>query len=208
MPESLQGSFFDADKLGKKIAPRNVGETTIKNDDLDMDHGAKQFVSIDTATALIAQLISYKAEYGHNAFLKQIHVGVKNLKKDSEYKLRFFAASADGKPGEELSDAAIIGKSPRYVFHPDSNNNYTSAAIDLIQYGIPFPETGIFVALELMYFKENEMTMDFSGTSETVINPFFMVTGKANENTWEFHAGKWVQLQRANEIAMKLSLTK
>lgn len=194
--------------LGKEIAgPIKTREKEIKNDNLDLKKGAKTFASIDSLTLLIAQYIPYSPEFQSTGYLKKIQVSIKNMKKESDYKIRFFAADANGKPAGELVNEDIIGKSFRYSSGAKVPSDFISKPIDLTKYKIAFPKDGIFVALELMYFKENELITSEFGPAQTIINPFFMITDTASDKIWEFHSGEWVQVQSANEIAMKLTLT-
>ncbi len=189
------------------LTPNRKLKKYIENDDF-LTKNNKQFFSTDSITQLVAQYLPFLPEYENQMFLKDIQFAIQSDFKILSYKVRFFEAGIDGKPGAELLNEAIFGTTmARCYFDPKYKNalKYSvNEKINLKKNRIVFPKNGLFIALELPFSSENDCHCRKNGSS--IINPLVMITPIKNDAIWEFHFGEWRKIKDSKEVAFRLTL--
>ena len=154
-----------------------------------------KFLSFNS-TCLIAEYIPYDNFFDSTTpFLKSIKIDLMSTDK-AIYKIRFFKSDSMGNPSEEIEQEEIIcsiekttsgTSNPTIIKFKDDLQT-----IDLLKYKIPFPKTGLFVAVEIMKIDQNQSILkDGNNNQIEMLNPSLKIGIQLNQNVWRFENSKW-----------------
>jgi hypothetical protein len=180
--------------------------------DFDVNSGKRiKFVSFNN-TCLLAEFIPFDKVFGSTApFLKSIKIDLMSTDK-AIYKIRFFKADSLGNPSEEIGQEEIIGSMEKTTLTTIDSKGVKIKkdlqALDLSGNKIPFPETGLFVAVEIMKIEENESFLkDRNSNKIEMLNPSLKIDNEHNPNVWRFENSKWTHQTDLGEFGINLILT-
>mgnify|MGYP000353785577 CR=1 FL=1 len=127
-----------------------------------------------------------------NAQLKIVKIHTKATVSEARFQIRIYGVGADNQPGDLLHDDNIFGIAKK-------GNKVT--VVDLSEYHIAIPETGIFIAVEWLVIDEN-IYYDKGRNVETrekvkysAYDPLVgIVVSEVNPNSWIYENGMWSQV--------------
>ncbi len=165
-------------KFKKKdcFVPYSSGLT--KNDSYWLPHRPKE-------PSIEAVFFPFNQNYLSPVRIKEVSLFVKSWALPSTFRLRFFSASEDQEPYEDLIHENIIITASR---------KEQLLKIDLEPYNLLFPEEGIFVGFELLIHSDNESLAE-TPDGETVVlqSPFlnYIETRESDYHYWLYTKGGW-----------------
>src|SRR5690606_36662864 len=145
-------------------------------------------------------------------FLKELELYTESHTNNMKLSLRFSAIDDDGNPGRELFDSLVICR-------VDRGRGITK--VDLVPYGIRFPENGLFVAVSWLIIPQNVKTWyDRRPMQFKDYDPGIGAMPSASNSSWQYLLGRWKPVEKfeANfpirayrgkfpELAMRLTLS-
>lgn len=164
-----------------------------------------------------ANFYPYKPEYATAPYLKAIKVISETEHKGASFNVRLYNVGENGEPGDFLYDENII------CYPKKGKRTHT---VDLSKLNIPFPENGIFIAVEWLVIDQNRYEVTIKSNYDTSGNitkpkyekgnaytPIFLITYADEEIIpWLYADGKWLKSKKSvpkslGGIAMELILT-
>ncbi|WP_177761711.1 carboxypeptidase-like regulatory domain-containing protein [Flavobacterium sp. I3-2] len=133
------------------------------------------------------------------SYLNKVEVFIRSNVANATFKLRFFKANLDGTPGEDLLIEPL-------VVHPVRDNRKNT--INLLEYKIKMPETGVFVGIEWLLTENNRIKLTAFYKGEEAIADYRyapdLVCNQVEEsNAYRYVAGEW---KKNNEFIKKTEL--
>lgn len=160
---------------------------------------------------IIAQYVPFSSEMIQTPFLNKLEFGINLTKKDIVYKIRFFNVDKNLQPSTELISKEItqVFKKSAYL---DSNGDYVykevNNQVDLSNYKIKIPTTGLFISIEVLQFENmTKKTKDKNGKEHksNLIN--LLVEKDENIIQYIYQNSRWNKDESESKIIMKISLT-
>lgn len=116
--------------------------------------------AFDNGPRIDVKFFPYQAEYKKTPYLKRVTVYTDSRIEDATVKLHFYKVDANGYPGDELLQKALI---------VTVKNGTKINKIDLSDFGLVMPKNGLFVGFEKLMIEKNKK-------EKTVINPVTKAT--------------------------------
>jgi len=156
-----------------------------------------------SSTKLLAKYIPYQEEFNDRKFLKKIKIGLVSKSKSSIYKIRFFETDLDGKPGKEIYNSEINDEI--FVGFNNIMNFEFSKEINILNKKIIFPKNGLFVVIEICYFRNNMENLIYEGKTHKILNPNIISYNNQSQNLFEYKNGEWIKSEK--NFSINLTLT-
>jgi hypothetical protein len=169
----------------------------------------------DYTPYVVTRYFPYQTDYKKTPFIKLIMPYCKSDIADAKFKVRVYSSDKNGLPGDEILKNNIIITVKKGSSKP---------VINLSEYNLVFPESGIFIGFEFMFLESNRY--DYTSTdsktkqklNSTSIEPAFgtISTESDLKQSLKNINGKWAKLSfgypfkdRKNRdlLAMELTLT-
>ncbi len=136
-----------------------------------------------------AKFFEPKPEYSDFPFVKQIRILTRSAIRSAKFNVRLLAANENGEPGDEILNQNLIAT---------ARLGKRSVTIDLTQWNIQFPTSGLFVALEWLIIDDNKYEYTYTIRGEKGKHKgiwyepkFIMYQNPSESNTWGYHGGTW-----------------
>jgi hypothetical protein len=169
----------------------------------------------DYTPYVVARYFPYQTEYEKTPFIKSIMPYCKSNIVDAKFKVRVYSRDKNGLPSDEILKNNIIITVKKGSSKP---------VINLSEYNLVFPESGIFIGFEFMFLESNRYnyTTTDSKTKQklkrTSIEPAFGTISSESDlnHSLKNKNGKWAKLSfgypfkdRKNRdlLAIELTLT-
>lgn len=169
----------------------------------------------DYTPYVVTRYFPYQTDYEKTPFIKSIMPYCKSYIADAKFKIRIYSSDKNGLPGDEILKKNIIITVKKGSSKP---------VINLSEYNLVFPESGIFIGFEFMFLESNryDYTTTDSKTKQklnrTSIEPAFgtISTESDLKQSLKNINGKWAKLSfgypfkdRKNRdlLAVELTLT-
>lgn len=169
----------------------------------------------DYTPYVVTRYFPYQTDYEKTPFIKSIMPYCKSDIADAKFKVRVYSSDKNGLPGDEILKNNIIITVKKGSSKP---------VINLSEYNLVFPESGIFIGFEFMFLESNkyDYTTTDSKTKQklnrTSIEPAFgtISTESDLKQSLKNINGKWAKLSfgypfkdRKNRdlLAVELTLT-
>ena len=133
------------------------------------------------------RIFHYSPEYSQTPFIKEIRVLTKSKIVGAKFNLRLLSASDSGTTDEDLLTENLIVEVPKGT---------NKSSIDILQYRLQFPPSGICIALEWLIIDDNiyysRSKSSDSGERKSRFEPKFglLELGDAS-NSWTYIGGNW-----------------
>jgi hypothetical protein len=152
----------------------------------------KGAITNDTTPRIIGMYFPYKSNYYNYPYVKSILIYTSD-EKHRKFNIRIYGFDTiSHKPTKELiaknilvkSNISLLGK-PKYV------------EVNLIDYSIKIPESGIFIGIEWLILPENKFRIDYTNLDSkkkfwrTHYGPHLGATIDSVNFTWNYLKGKW-----------------
>jgi len=133
------------------------------------------------------RIFHYSPEYSQTPFIKEIRVLTKSKINGAKFNLRLLNVSDAGAPEEDLLTENLIIEIPK-------GTNKTS--VDISQYRLQLPPSGICIALEWLIIDENiyysRSKSSDSGERKSRFEPKFgLLELGVESNSWTYLGGSW-----------------
>ena len=154
---------------------------------------------------IVTKFIDYKQEFYTTPFIKQLKILTSCVSRDSViFNLRLLTLDQDSVPNIDLLGKNLIIKAKRGI------NQFTT--IDLNQYSLTFPKTGLIIAVEWLILDQNKTISRFG---VKYYPDFGSITRDGDRKTWNYNGGKWTkvsllppaQKHKYAELAAEVTLT-
>lgn len=176
----------------------------------DISLNLKNKFSITKSPAIVAQYLPYSIEMQDTPFISKLEFGINLSDEDVAYKIRFFNVDENLKPSTELFSEEIncVFKSNITVNGALFKKNETSNQVDLSDYKIKVPKSGVFVSIEVLDLEnKTEKIRDING-KEFEINILRLLVYKDDSITqYRYQNNSWVKDESDHKIAMNIALT-
>lgn len=195
-----------------RVLPRSSNEKLVLN-----KLRKKQVNSFfkSTKPSIVARYFPFSTNYVATRFIKDIRLFTKSDVPAAAFKVRLFLPDSKGEPGEDMLWEAIM---------VDAKKGKNILRIDLSEYSLSFPSTGLFVGVEWLMIDRNKKDFVYNemSTSSTVntysYDPQFgSVRRTVFPDTWSYSGGNWHKVVAVNmddgitkmyfELAVELTLT-
>lgn len=155
---------------------RTLGDDfNIRNGDLTYGSHGKPW--------MLARKFTKPADLEGMPLLKKLRLYTDCHNNNMKLSLRFFEVGTDGKPGKELTNKLVI-------FRVDRGRENT--IIDLLPYGIRFPENGLFVAISWLIIDQNvKKWYDRRPMQFRDYDPGIGAMPSEDNSTWQYMLGQW-----------------
>lgn len=154
---------------------------------------------------IVARYFQKRPDYNHYHFVKSAGVIVRNRAWSAKFKLRLLEVGEDGKPAADLIENGVLVKVRR---------GKRIVKVDLEEYGVVFPDNGIFVAIETLMIDDNRNNFTYTepGRRKKIVRsyfePNFGIFYDDSCNTHMFFSDGWVeQNSKIFDLAVELVLT-
>lgn len=159
--------------------------------------------AFDNGPRMDAKYFPYYPEYKKTRWIKKAVIVTDSRIDDATIKLHFYSVDENGYPGEELlsKDYIVIIK-----------KGITKSEIDLSDFNLEMPKTGLFVVFEKLLIKKNkvEKTIKDFNTNTTKIQttyaPLVLYNAVERDFLYSFSGGRW--LKRTKEEINPFSVSK
>lgn len=144
--------------------------------------------AFDNGPRIDVKYFPYNSAYQKTKYIKRIVLNTDSRIEDATVKIRFYQVDANGFPGEEMLKKDLIVS----VKNGTRNNK-----IDLSDYNLVMPKTGLFVGFEKLMIEKNkkEKIITDQNTKTTQIQkiyyPFILYNYVEREALFNFSGGKW-----------------
>lgn len=159
--------------------------------------------AFDKGPRLDAKFFPYLPEYHKTKWIQKVTILTDSRIDNSTIKLHLYEVGENGYPGKELLAKDFIISIERGI-HENK--------IDLSEFNLEMPETGIFVAFERLIIERNKLEKKItdynSNITKTVItySPLVLYNPVERDFVFSFSGGRWIKQTR--EELNKISTTK
>jgi len=157
-----------------------------KQEEIGNERGIHQ--AFDNGPKMDIRFFPYLTDYKKTRYLNRISLLTDSKIDSATVKIHLYAADQNGHPGKELNPQELILMVKKGVF----KNRLTVS-----DFAIPFPETGLFVAVEKMMVRSNQWVRErFDPNSKQNItlieyHPFVLYNRVDKERSWLYVGGEW-----------------
>mgnify|MGYP006162411525 FL=1 len=144
--------------------------------------------AFDNGPRIDVKFFPYSSEYKKTPYLKRVTVYTDSRIEDATVKLHFYKVDTNGYPGDELLQKELIVK---------VKNGTKINKIDLSDFGLVMPKSGLFVGFEKLMIEKNkkEKTVINPVTKEAQIQrtyyPLMLYNYVERDFLFTFSGGKW-----------------
>ncbi len=159
--------------------------------------------AFDNGPRMDAKYFPYYPEYKKTRWIKKAVIVTDSRIDDATIKLHFYSVDENGYPGEELLSKDYIVTIKKGI---------TKSEIDLSDFNLEMPKTGLFVVFEKLLIKKNkvEKTIKDFNTNTTKIQttyaPLVLYNAVERDFLYSFSGGRW--LKRTKEEINPFSVSK
>lgn len=154
---------------------------------------------------IVARYFQKRPGHNHYHFVKSAGVLVRNRARSAKFKLRLLDVGEDGKPAADLIENGVLVKIRR---------GKRVVKVDLEEYGVVFPDNGIFVAVETLMIDDNRNDFTYTEPGRrkkkviSYFEPNFAIFYDDSCYTHMFFSDGWVeQNSKIFDLAVELVLT-
>lgn len=167
--------------MAKPMKDRTLGDDfNVRNSDLTFGSHGKPW--------MLARKFAKPADMEGLPLLKKLRLYTDCHNNNMKLSLRFFEVGTDGKPGRELASKLVI-------FRVDRGRENTE--IDLLRYGIRFPENGLFVAVSWMIIDQNvKKWYDKRPMQFKDYDPGIGAMPSDANSTYQYTLGQWKPVEK------------
>ncbi|WP_192822391.1 hypothetical protein [Rufibacter sp. LB8] len=140
---------------------------------------------------IVADFLPYNQSFDATPYLEEIAFSTSSDIPNARFHIRLFEVNQNGEPGKDLTPAPLVAFAPKGV--------YKTITLDVSQYNLQVPSTGMFIAFEWLVIEENKHAFTYveketkkevnAISFEPAINSRGFKSGK--ELTWTYRKGKW-----------------
>jgi hypothetical protein len=146
--------------------------------------------AFDNGPKMDAKFFQYLPEYKKTSWIKKATITVDSKIEDATIRIQLYGVDANGFPSEELLDKNYIVTLKKGI---------TKQEVDLTEFNLEMPETGVFVVFERLLIEKNKITKvitDYnSNTTKTKISfaPLVLYNAVEKEYLFSFSGGRWIK---------------
>lgn len=144
--------------------------------------------AFDNGPRIDAKFFPYKLSYNKTRFIKQISILTDSSIDNASIKIHLYSVDASGFPGEELLDKDFIVPIKKGIL---------KQKIDVSDFNLILPKTGIFVAYEKLLIANNRIEKKITDPNTKITKsqisyaPFVLYNFIEREFSYTFSGGKW-----------------
>lgn len=146
--------------------------------------------AFDNGPKMDAKFFQYLPEYKKTSWIKKATITVDSKIDDAVIRIQLYNVDANGFPSDELIDKNYIVILKKGI---------TKQEVDLTEFNLEMPETGVFVVFERLLIERNKITKTItdynSNTTKTKISyaPLVLYNAVEKEYLYSFSGGKWIR---------------
>ena len=146
--------------------------------------------AFDNGPKMDAKFFPFLPEYKKTSWIKKATIMVDSKIEGATIRIQLFSVDQNGYPGDELLDKNYIVTLKKGI---------TKQEVDLTEFNLEMPETGVFVVFERLLIEKNKISKtitDFnSNTTKTKISfaPLVLYNAVEKEHLFSFSGGKWIK---------------
>lgn len=178
---------MDAVEIGEILISNNRKEKTQIEIGKTKNRVAEAF---DNGPKMDAKFFPYLPEYKKTNWIKKASITVDSKIEDATIRIQLYGVDQNGFPSEELLDKNYIVTIKKGI---------TKQEVDLTDFNLEMPETGVFVVFERLLIQKNKITRTItdynSNTTKTKISfaPQVLYNAVEKEYLYSFSGGKWIR---------------
>jgi hypothetical protein len=144
--------------------------------------------AFDNGPRIDVKFFPYKSSYKKTRYIKKVSIYTDSRIENATIRIHFYSVDANGFPGEEL-----VNKNMLFTVNKGTITHY----LDVTDYNLKFPKTGLFVGFEKLIIEKNkkEKIVTNSNTNTTSIQttyyPFVLYNRVNRDFLFSFSGGKW-----------------
>jgi hypothetical protein len=162
------------------------------------------FAEKDPAT-VFARFLPFKEEFREAPFINKIKISTFTGERNTFLNIHIYDVGENGEPKNHLVLNNII-------FYPEKGSNISE--IDVSSLNIEFPETGIFIGVEVPKIEQNKITVEKEYRTDkkdvkgySVFQPLIKMTDAEDiKDTWSYRNGEW-KINKKFSLPIQIELT-
>lgn len=146
--------------------------------------------AFDNGPKMDAKFFPYLPEYKKTSWIKKATIMIDNKIEDATIRIQLYNVNENGYPGDQLLDKNYIVTLKKGI---------NKQEVDLTDFNIQMPETGVFVVFERLLIEKNKIVKritDYnSNTTKTKISyaPLVLYNAVEKEFLYSFSGGRWIK---------------
>lgn len=146
--------------------------------------------AFDNGPKMDAKFFPFLPEYKKTSWIKKATITVDSKIEGATIRIQLYGVDANGFPSEELLDKNYIVTLKKGI---------TKEEVDLTEFNLEMPETGVFVVFERLLIQKNKITKTItdynSNSTKTKITyaPQVLYNAVEKEYLYSFSGGRWIR---------------
>lgn len=146
--------------------------------------------AFDNGPKMDAKFFPFLPEYKKTSWIKKATITVDSKIEGATIRIQLYKVDERGYPGDELLDKNYIVTLKKGI---------TKQEVDLTEFNLEMPETGVFVVFERLLIEKNKISKTItdynSNTTKTKISfaPLVLYNAVEKEHLFSFSGGKWIK---------------
>lgn len=146
--------------------------------------------AFDNGPKMDAKFFPFLPEYKKTSWIKKATITVDSKIEDATIRIQLYGVDTNGFPSEELLDKNYIVTLKKGI---------TKEEVDLTEFNLEMPETGVFVVFERLLIQKNKITKTItdynSNSTKTKITyaPQVLYNAVEKEYLYSFSGGRWIR---------------
>ena len=146
--------------------------------------------AFDNGPKMDAKFFPFLPEYKKTSWIKKATITVDSKIEGATIRIQLYGVDEHGYPGEELLDKNYIVSLKKGI---------NKQEVDLTEFNLEMPETGIFVVFERLLIEKNKISKTItdynSNTTKTKISfaPLVLYNAVEKDHLFSFSGGRWLK---------------
>lgn len=146
--------------------------------------------AFDNGPKMDAKFFPYLPDYKKTGWIKKATIRIDSRIEDATIRIQLYGVDENGYPGKELLDKNYIVTLKKGI---------NKQEVDLTDFNLEMPETGVFVVFERLLIEKNKITKiitDYnSNTTKTKITyaPLVLYNAVEKDFLFSFSGGRWIK---------------
>jgi len=146
--------------------------------------------AFDNGPKMDAKFFPFLPEYKKTSWIKKATIMVDSKIEGATIRIQLYGVDQNGYPGDELLDKNYIITLKKGI---------TKQEVDLTDFNLEMPETGVFVVFERLLIEKNKISKTItdynSNTTKTKISfaPLVLYNAVEKDHLFSFSGGRWIK---------------